>query len=119
MLNLDFSNVPTREPLEEGVYHLVVTEAAEKTSSTGNPMLTLTFNVQNVPGEHKLWNNFTLIDKALWKLKEFLEAIGMDTSASPQVQFDVAELIGTECDAMVIQELYKGEATNRIKKFLI
>ena len=39
MLNLDFSSVPSREPLEEGIYSLTIAKVEETTSSTGNPML--------------------------------------------------------------------------------
>lgn len=116
MLNLDFSSVPSREPLEEGVYRLQISAAEEKTSSTGNPMLTLTYDVLEVEGGRKLWDNYVLIDKALWKLKELFDALGIDTSEI--VEMDVTELIGMEVTAKVVQETYNGDVVNRIKKIM-
>lgn len=116
MLNLDFSSVPSREPLAEGVYHLSISKVEEKQSSTGNPMITVEYDVLDVEGQHKLWDNYVLIDKCLWKLKELFDAIGIDTSSI--VDMDIQELVGQEVQAKVIQELYNGEAQNRVKKVM-
>lgn len=116
MLNLDFSSVPSREPLAEGVYLLVVAKAEETTSSTGNPMIKMEFDVQDVEGNRKLWDNFVLIDKTLWKVKEFFDAVGLDTSQL--VEMDVNELVGQTVNAKVIQEEYQGDMQNRVKKYM-
>lgn len=116
MLNLDFSSVPSREALEEGVYRLSIAKVEETTSSTGNPMLKVEYDVQDVPGNRKLWENYVLIDKCLFKLKELFDALGVDTSEL--VEMDVQELVGMEVQGKVIQETYNGEIVNRIKKVL-
>ena len=116
MLNLDFSSVPSREPLEEGVYHLQIAKVEETTSSTGNPMLKIEFNVLGVEGNRKLWDNYVLIDKCLWKVKELFDALGIDTSEL--VEMDVTEMVGLEVQAKVIQETYNGDIMNRIKKVM-
>ena len=116
MLNLDFSSVPSREPLEEGVYHLQIAKVEETNSSTGNPMLKVEYNVLGVEGNRKLWDNYVLIDKCLWKVKELFDALGIDTSAL--VEMDVNELVGLEVQAKVIQETYNGDIMNRVKKIL-
>lgn len=116
MLNLDFSSVPSREPLEEGVYQLRIAKAEETTSSTGNPMLKVEYDVLGVDGNRKLWDNYVLIDKCLWKVKELLDALGIDTSEL--VEMDVTELVGMEVQAKVIQETYNGDVMNRVKKIL-
>ena len=115
-INLDFSSVPSREPLEEGVYHLQIAKVEETNSSTGNPMLKVEFNVLGVEGNRKLWDNYVLIDKCLWKVKELFDALGIDTSAL--VEMDVNELVGMEVQAKVIQETYNGDIMNRVKKIL-
>lgn len=115
-INLDFSSVPSREPLEEGVYHLQIAKVEETNSSTGNPMLKVEFNVLGVDGNRKLWDNYVLIDKCLWKVKELFDALGIDTSAL--VEMDVNELVGMEVQAKVIQETYNGDIMNRVKKIL-
>lgn len=114
MLNLDFSNVPSREPLDEGIYSLTIAKAEETTSSTGNPMLKLEFDVNDVDGNRKLWDNYVLIDKCMWKVKELFTALGIDTSEI--VEMDVSELTGLQVNAKVIQEEYNGDTVNRIKK---
>lgn len=114
MLNLDFSNVPSREPLEEGVYTLSIAKVDETVSSTGNPMLKIEYDVMGVEGSRKLWDNYVLIDKCLWKVKELFEALGMDTSMV--VELDVQELVGQQVQAKVVQEEYNGDIQNRVKK---
>ena len=116
MLNLDFSSVPSREPLEEGVYHLQIAKVEETNSSTGNPMLKVEYNVLGVEGNRKLWDNYVLIDKCLWKVKELFDALGIDTSEL--VEMDVTEMVGLEVQAKVIQETYNGDIMNRVKKVL-
>lgn len=116
MLNLDFSSVPSREALPEGVYELQVASAEETTSSTGNPMLKIELDVLDDDQNHKIWDNFVLIDKCLWKIKEFFEALGMDTSKVCEI--DSAELVGLTVKAKVIQDEYEGNPQNRIKKYL-
>jgi hypothetical protein len=114
MLNLDFSSVPSREPLEEGMYNLTVASVEETISSNNNPMLKVEFDVEGVEGSRKLWDNFVLTPKALWKLKEFFNAMGIDTSEI--VEMDVTELAGQCVRAKVIQEPYNGDIKNTIKK---
>ncbi len=116
MLNLDFSSVPSREPLDEGVYGLRIAKVEETTSSTGNPMLKVEYDVTSVDGGRKLWDNFVMIPKALWKLKELFDALGIDTSEI--VEMDIQELVGMEIQAKVIQETYNGDVVNRVKKIL-
>ena len=116
MLNLDFSSVPPREPLDEGVYDLTIAKIKETTSSTGNPMLKVEYDVNGVEGNRKLWDNYVLIDKCLWKVKELFDALGIDTSEL--VEMDVSELLGMQVRAKVIQETYNGDIVNRIKKVM-
>ena len=116
MLNLDFSSVPSREPLDEGVYDLTIAKIEETTSSTGNPMLKVEYDVNGVEGKRKLWDNYVLIDKCLWKVKELFDALGIDTSEL--VEMDVSELLGMQVKAKVIQETYNGDIVNRNKKVM-
>lgn len=117
MLNLDFSSVPSREPLAEGVYTLRIAKVEEAVSSTGNPMLKVEYDVLGVEGTRKLWDNYVLIDKSLWKLKELFDALGIDTSSI--VEMDVQELVGMEVQAKVVQDTYNGDTVNRVKKILM
>lgn len=114
MMNLDFSSVPSREPLDEGMYNLTIAKVEETTSSTGNPMLKFEYDVNDVDGGRKLWDNYVLIDKCMWKLKELFDALGIDTSEI--VTIDISELIGMQVTAKVVQDTYNGDIVNRIKK---
>lgn len=116
MLNLDFSSVPSREPLDEGVYRLQIAKVEETTSSTGNPMLKVEYDVLGVDGNRKVWDNYVLIDKCLWKVKELFDALGIDTSAL--VEMDVQELVGMEVNAKIVQEPYQETIQNRVKKIM-
>lgn len=116
MLNLDFSNVPSREPLEEGVYTLRIAKAEETISSTGNPMLKIEYDVVGVEGNRKVWDNYVLIDKCLFKLQELFKALDIPTDSI--VEMDVVELIGSEVQAKIVQEEYNGDVVNRVKKIL-
>ena len=119
-MNIDFSSVPNREPLEEGTYLLTIAKAEEKLSSTGNPMISLEYDVnatidgETVEGNRKLWDNYSLQSQALFKLKELFDALGMDTSNI--VDIEISDLVGQQVQAKVIQETYNGELRNRIKK---
>lgn len=120
LMNIDFRSVPSREALEEGTYLLQVAEVEEKTSSTGNPMLSITYDVLStsdgspVEGSRKIWDNYSLQAQALFKLKELFDALGIDTSAV--VDMDVADLVGQQVLAKLVQETYNGELRNRVKK---
>lgn len=112
MLNLDFSAVKSLEPLEEGVYELEITKVEEKVASSGNPMLTVEFSTDG----HKIWENYVLIDKCLFKLKELFDALGIDTGEI--VEMDVQDLVGSSVKAKVIQDEYDNRILNRIAKIL-
>ena len=116
MLNLDFSNVPSREALAEGVYELQIAKVEEKLSSSGNPMLKVEYDVLGVDGNRKIWDNYVLIDKTMWKVKELFDALGFDTAAI--VEIDAQELVGQTVQAKIIQEPYEDTIQNRVKKIM-
>lgn len=111
-MTLDFSNVATREPLEEGIYEMLIEKVEEKTSSTGKDMLLVTFKYLETGTA--VWENYLFQENCLWKLKELLDAVGIDTQGS--VQFDPQDLVGQFVSCKVIQEEYNGDMKNRIKK---
>ena len=116
MLNLDFSSVPSREPLDEGIYRLQIAKVEETTSSNNNPMLKVEYDVLGVEGNRKVWDNYVLIDKCMWKVKELFDALGIDTSAI--VEMDVQELVGIEVNGKIVQEPYQETIQNRVKKVM-
>ena len=109
---LDFSSVASNEPLEEGMYELDITKVEEKQSQTGKDMLLVTFKHQETGTA--IWENYLFQDNCLWKLKELLDAVGLDTSGTVEIDFD--DLVGQTVNAKVIQEEYNGQMKNRIQK---
>lgn len=111
-INLDFSSIPSREPLAEGVYTFEVKKVEEKTSSSGNPMLLILF--EEIETKTAVFENYVLTANSLWKLQELLNALGMDTSA--EVSFEPEDLVGQVVKGKVVQEEYDGNIRNRMKK---
>lgn len=117
-INLDFSSVEERsfEPLAEGIYNLTIIEAEQTTSQKGSPMIKVTFEEENT--KSRIWENYVIQQNCLWKLKELLDVIGVDTSVS--IDLDPQDLIGVMVKGKVIQDTYndgvEDKITNRIKK---
>lgn len=114
MASLNFSEIPSREPLAEGMYVMTIEAAEEKTSSTGKPMILVRFKEPET--NTAVFENYVLTLEALWKLKELLDALGVDTSANMDSADVAALLVGQSVKAKVIQDTYQDNITNRIKK---
>lgn len=115
MINIDFSEVKSIEPLKEGDYTATIAKAEETTAkSSGNPMIKIEYDVDET--KNKLFDNFVLTQNALWKLKELLGALGYETD--DVVDLDINELVGQQVLLRVIQEEYNGDTVNRVKKIL-
>lgn len=117
-LNLDFSSVPSREPLPEGVYDAAISKVEQVVSkSSGNPMLKVEFNILDDEfSGRKVWANYVLTEAALWKVQELFQSLGLDTSTV--VEMDTDELVGLTCKVKVVQREYEGTIQNEIKKTL-
>jgi len=122
VVRLDFRGVPNREPLEPGYYMASIQEAILKESSTGKPMLSITYSIFGhsdgtpVDSVRKLWDNFILTDSALWRAKQFFDAIEIDTNAI--VEIDPTDIVGLRLGVKVIQEIFNGiEIRNTVKGF--
>lgn len=116
MMNLDFSNVPSREPLPEGVYDVQIAKIEEtKSKTSGNPMLKIEFDILSEGyNGRKIWANYLLTENCLWKMQELFGSLGLDSEGI--VQMDTTELIGMTCKAKIAQREYNGEIMNEIKK---
>lgn len=115
-MKLDFSNVEAFVKCAEGQHIVKLTAIEEGESQAGNDMLNATFQV--VKGQStgaKLYDNFVLTEKALWKLQSFLTAVGM--KADGKVVLDLDKLIGKTCIVEVEHEEYEGKTRARIQEF--
>ena len=113
---LDFTGVESFARCSEGVHTAKLVEIEEAVTQAGDDMLKATFEV--VSGQDKgcrVFDNFTLSDKALWKLKQFLVAISV--KADGKVAVDLDKLIGKVCDITVIHEEYNGVTRAKISDY--
>lgn len=116
-LKLDFSGVESFQRAAEGIHTVKVASAEVKQSSGGNDMIVVAFEVTK--GEDKgarVYENFPLTDKALWKLKSLLQAIGI--KADGKVQLDTDKLLGKVCKINVIHEEYDGKLRARCESIM-
>ncbi len=114
MVTLDFTSVPSREALEEGTYELTIKKAEEKVSSTGKPMIVILFEEPN--SKAGIFENYVLTPDALWKIRELMKAIGLDTDGIQEL--DPQQLVGQTVIGKVVQREYDGNITNSVKKVL-
>ena len=117
-ITLDFSNVTggNYEPIPTGDYVVEIEKVENRTAKSGNAMLNITFNVME--GEHegrKVFDFYVLTEKALWKLKDLLVAVGVDTEG--MVDLDAEDLVGEVFVANIeIQQSPGYDPQNRIKR---
>lgn len=116
-MKLDFSGVEAFVKCAEGQHVVKLVDIEETESQAGNDMLNATFQVVkgNSTGA-KLYDNFVLTEKALWKLQSFLTAIGM--KADGKVMLDLDKIIGKTCIVEVAHEEYEGKTRARIQEFI-
>lgn len=114
---LDFSGIEAYVKCAEGQHVVKLIEIEETESQAGNDMLNATFQVvKGTSTGAKLYDNFVLTEKALWKLQSFLVAVGM--KADGKIVLDLDKLIGKTCIVEVAHEEYEGKTRARIQEFL-
>lgn len=113
---LDFTNVESFAKAAEGRHRVKIVEINEQTSQGGDDMLVFVFEI--IKGESKgarVYENCVLTDKALWKLQQILQAIGIKCDG--KVALDLDKLIGKVCEIDVFHEEYEGRTRARIGEF--
>lgn len=117
-ISVDFSETETNLTIEEGPYLLEVEDVEVKTSeNSGADYLAFTFKV--VDGKFKgkkVWHNCSLQPQALFNLRGLLEALGYEVPQGP-MELDPADLIGEQCGAEVVHEVYQGKKKARVAEF--
>lgn len=114
---LDFSKVESYTRCSEGQHTAKITEVQENTTQAGDDMLTMVFEV--IKGDSKgakVFDNFVLTDKALWKLKQLLQVIGIKCDG--RIALDLDKLVGRVCDIAVYHEEYNGKMKARIDEYI-
>lgn len=117
-LKVDMTGVEsyTRCPEGEQVVRVKKMEMGTVQGS-GDDALKAVFEV--IKGEGKgcqVFETFSLSEKALWKLKQFLTAIGV--KADGKLSLDLDKLEGKSCIIDVIHEEYNGQKRAKISTYL-
>lgn len=117
-ISVDFSETETNLTLEEGSYLIEVEDVEVKTSdNSGADYLAFTFKVAEGKFKgKKVWHNCSLQPQALFNLRGLLEALGYEVPQGP-MELDPADLIGEQCAAEVVHEVYQGKKKARVAEF--
>ncbi len=113
---LDMSKVEAFTRCAEGVHTAKIIEVQENTTQAGDDMLTMVFEV--IKGDSKgakVYDNFVLTDKALWKLKQLLQVVGVKCDG--KIVLDLDKLVGKVCDILVYHEEYNGKTKAHIDEY--
>jgi hypothetical protein len=110
----------TFDPLPEGRY-IVTVDKAELTTTkdSGNPMIKVTLKILEGEFKNRLaWDNFVLVEKSLWKLKGFLEAINSKIAESTNVtEQDIANaMVGAKVSVYFEQRVGENGAVSSSAK---
>ena len=114
---LDFSGVESFTRCSEGQHTAKIVEVQENTTQGGDDMLTMVFEV--IRGDSKgakVFDSFVLTDKALWKLKQLLQVLGVKCDG--KIALDLDKLVGKICDIAVYHEEYNGKLKARIDEYI-
>lgn len=115
-ITVDMTGVETFSKVSEGIHTAKVKEINTTTTQAGDDALQVIFEV--IKGEDKggrVFETFTLIDKALWKFKAFLKAIGVKHEG--KIKIDLDKLIGKTCGIEVFWNEYNGQTYTKISDY--
>lgn len=116
-VSLDMSGVESYTRCPEGEWLARLTKIEEGTvQGSGDDCLKARFEV--IKGSAKgstVFETFSLTERALWKLKSFLNAIGM--KANGKISLDLDKLEGKICMIDVIHDEYNGTKRAKISSY--
>lgn len=115
---VDFTGVESYRRCPEGE-HLAKLKKMElgTVQGSGDDCFKAVFEVIKGDGEGcQVFETFSLNDKALWKLKSFLEAVGV--KANGKTELDLNKLEGKICIIDVIRDEYNGQKRAKIASYI-
>ena len=98
-----------------GEYLIGVTAAEEKTSKNGHPQVALDLEI--LEGELKgrgVKDWVTVTERAMWRVKQVLVAIGYPNADSGEVDLEAAKMIGGKAIITIKHELWDDKVRLRI-----
>lgn len=96
MMELDFTGVSSSNFIPEGIHSVMVTDASFTKASTGSPQLEVIFQAHD-GSIRKAW--FSCVPQALWKLKGFLETVGIPCEG--KINLNPKSLVHKTCQITV------------------
>jgi len=98
------------EPVPPGTYEAVISEVKVKTSSTGNPMISVTLTIRDDVDQkaqkRKLFDNLVQTEKAMFKFQQYAKAIEMPEGTSiPTLEAFAQELLYKPVKAKVSNKM--------------
>lgn len=117
-LKVDLTGVESYTRCPEGEWLARVKKAEMgEVQGSGDDCIKAQFEViQGSAKGNTVFETFSLSEKALWKLKSFLEAIGM--KASGKLTIDLDKLAGKTCVIDVIHDEYNGTKRAKISSYM-
>jgi hypothetical protein len=128
-VTVDFSDVQEFTALEKGEYPVVIQKATFRPADQhGKEFDSIELELEVSEGEakgRKLWTYLSFSPKALWRMKEVFEKLGVYND-EVEVDYDEdadniltePEIIGLPAWAVVSQRPYEGRMTNQVDQIL-
>lgn len=117
-VNVNMTGVESYTRCPEGEWLARLTKIEEGTvQGSGDDCLKARFEV--IKGSAKgctVFETFSLTERALWKLKSFLEAVGM--KANGKLSIDLDKLEGKVCIIDIIHDEYNGSKRAKISAYI-
>lgn len=115
-IKVDMTGVEAYSKVNEGIHAAKIVEVEQTQSQAGDDMITVAYEVTAGPDKGgRVFDNFVLTQKALWKLKVLLKALGMKCDGRLIVDLD--RLIGKSCDIEVFHDEYNGQIRAKISDY--
>ncbi len=118
LLNFDGVDLTGPEPVPAGVYQARVdtSKSEVRRSQSGNDVVSIAYVIENPPeyAGRRVIENYTITEKALWKLGRVLHALGVVAPGTKKFTFDTKDIHGKQCKIKVSQEAYNDRLRNRV-----
>ena len=120
-VEVDFTDASTgggRLRVPEGDYPFMVKEVKQDTSKNNNSMLVITFT--GLEGRVKgktIKDYFVLSKESLWKLRGFMEALGIDTPSS-RTKIDIDEFNKKKVGVTLSDDEYDGKISSKPSDYI-
>ena len=107
-----------RTLIAPGTYSVIVTDAQERTASTGTEGIGLELEIAEGSDKGRaIWDNVWVTEKAMWRVKALFKALRYEYPEG-EFELDPAELIGRRMFVGVDHEEYDGKVRVRVQEML-